>query len=161
MQNSKFCSKIPSLIPDICLKFIRRWAQISCDVWRPQIYYIRILLISIFRRVFTPQKMNFFIKDFFSKYEQICSFLRTCSHLLKKSLMENFLVQCLDPFRGLDPSQRMRDFCLLWDYLNFSTGIYFFESLTLGQFSPIYKTRCPDKLYINQHYVLNKVELLF
>ena len=35
--------------------------------------------------------MKFFIKDFFSKCDQICSFLRICSHLLKKSLIENFI----------------------------------------------------------------------
>ena len=29
--------------------------------------------------------------DFFSKYDQICRKLRICSHLLKKSLMENFI----------------------------------------------------------------------
>ena len=34
--------------------------------------------------------MKFFIKDFFSKCDQIRSFLRIWSHLLKKSLMENF-----------------------------------------------------------------------
>ena len=37
------------------------------------------------------QKMKFFIKDFFSKYDQIYSFLRIWSHLLKKFLMENFI----------------------------------------------------------------------
>ena len=35
--------------------------------------------------------MKFLIKDFFSKYDQIRSFLRIWSHLLKKSLMENFI----------------------------------------------------------------------
>ena len=35
--------------------------------------------------------MNFFIKDFFSKCDQIRSFLRIWSDLLKKSLMENFI----------------------------------------------------------------------
>ena len=40
---------------------------------------------------FTAQKMRFSIKDFFSKCDQICSFLRIWSHLLKKSLMENFI----------------------------------------------------------------------
>ena len=34
--------------------------------------------------------MKFSIKDFFSKCEQIRSLLRIWSHLLKKSLMENF-----------------------------------------------------------------------
>ena len=35
--------------------------------------------------------MKFSIKDFFSKCDQICSKLRIWSHLLKKSLMENFI----------------------------------------------------------------------
>ena len=39
----------------------------------------------------TAQKMKLSIKDFFSKCDQICSFLRIWSHLLKKSLMENFI----------------------------------------------------------------------
>ena len=34
--------------------------------------------------------MKFSIKDFFSKYDLIRSFLRIWSHLLKKFLMENF-----------------------------------------------------------------------
>ena len=37
------------------------------------------------------EKMKFSIKDFFSKYDQIRSFLRILSHLLKKSFMENFI----------------------------------------------------------------------
>ena len=35
--------------------------------------------------------MKFSIKDFFSKCDQIRSFLRICSHLLKESSMENFI----------------------------------------------------------------------
>ena len=35
-------------------------------------------------------KMKFSIKDFFSKCNQIRNFMRIWSHLLKKSLMENF-----------------------------------------------------------------------
>ena len=35
--------------------------------------------------------MQFSVKDFFSKCDQICSFLWIWSHLLKKSLMENFI----------------------------------------------------------------------
>ena len=45
----------------------------------------------MFDRVFTNQKMKFSIKDFFSKSDQIRIFLRIWSHLLNKSLMENFL----------------------------------------------------------------------
>ena len=40
--------------------------------------------------IYTTQKMKFFIKDFFSKYDQIRRKLQIWSHLLKKSLMENF-----------------------------------------------------------------------
>ena len=43
----------------------------------------------------TTQKMKFSIKDFFSKFDQILRKLRIWSHLLKKSLMENFnFLQC-------------------------------------------------------------------
>ena len=35
--------------------------------------------------------MKFSIKDLFSKYDQISSFLRIWSHLMKKYLMENFI----------------------------------------------------------------------
>ena len=39
----------------------------------------------------TAQKMKFSIKDFFSKCDLIHSFQQIWSHLLKKSLMENFI----------------------------------------------------------------------
>ena len=39
----------------------------------------------------TAQKMKFFIKDFLSKCDLIGRKLRIWSHLLKKSLMENFI----------------------------------------------------------------------
>ena len=39
----------------------------------------------------TAQKMKFYIKDFSSKCDQIRRKLRIWSHLLEKSLMENFI----------------------------------------------------------------------
>ena len=39
----------------------------------------------------TAQKIKFSIKDVFSKRDQISRELRIWSHLLKKSLMENFI----------------------------------------------------------------------
>ena len=45
----------------------------------------------------TAQKMKFSIKDFFSKCNQIRSFLRIWSHLLKKPLMENFIFCAMCP----------------------------------------------------------------
>ena len=50
-------------------------------------YYERI----IFETIVTAQKMKFFTMDFFSKYDLIHKKLRIWSHLLKKSLMENFI----------------------------------------------------------------------
>ena len=41
-------------------------------------------------RTFTTQKSKFFIKDFDSKCDQTRKNLRIWSHLLKKSLIENF-----------------------------------------------------------------------
>ena len=43
------------------------------------------------KRDYHCTKMKFFIKDFFSKCDQIQSFLWIRSHLLKKSLMKNFV----------------------------------------------------------------------
>ena len=39
----------------------------------------------------TPYKMKFYIKDFFSKCDQIRSILQIWSHLLKKSLIQNLI----------------------------------------------------------------------
>ena len=47
----------------------------------------------------TVQKMKFSIKDFFSKCDQIRRKLRIWSHLLKKSLMENFIFCAVSPIR--------------------------------------------------------------
>ena len=46
----------------------------------------------------TAQKMKFSIKNFFSECDQIRSFLRIWSHLLKKSLMENFIFCAVKKF---------------------------------------------------------------
>ena len=42
-------------------------------------------------RNFTAQKMKFSMKDFFSKCDQIRRTMRIWSHLLKKSLTDNFI----------------------------------------------------------------------
>ena len=48
------------------------------------------MLFTFFRTDNTAQNMKFSIKDFFSKYDQIHSFLRIWSYLLEKPFMENF-----------------------------------------------------------------------
>ena len=55
---------------------------------------------------YIPKKMKFSIKDFFSKCHQIHSFLRISSHLLKKSLMENFIFCAVLCTRYFDSLQR-------------------------------------------------------
>ena len=53
---------------------------------------------------FTAQEMKFSIRDFFSKHDQIHSFLWIWSHLLNKSLTENFSsVQCFEKYQSFQP----------------------------------------------------------
>ena len=62
-------------------------------------FYLTVLFSWISKNVFyleslwfsTTRKIKFSIKDFFSKCDQIRRKLRTWSHLLKKSSMENFI----------------------------------------------------------------------
>ena len=51
-------------------------------------YLVQLLVIKTHH---TAQKIKFFIKDLFSKCDQIRSFLWIRLHLLKKSLMENLI----------------------------------------------------------------------
>ena len=50
-------------------------------------------MINLTRGVYTAQKMKFFIKDFFSKIDQIRKKLQIWSYLVKKSITENFIFQ--------------------------------------------------------------------
>ena len=61
---------------------IRPLTQIIQDKWNG------VLLQG---KVHNTAPKTFSIKDFFSKCDQIGTFLRICSHLLKKSLMKNFI----------------------------------------------------------------------
>ena len=74
--------------------------QVSITNWGSS-----VLIQIVPKDVTTTQKMKFFIKDFFSTCDQICSFLLTWSHLLKKSLMESFIFLCnvqIDPAQSLE-----------------------------------------------------------
>ena len=53
-------------------------------------------MLSRIANLYTAQKMKFSIKYFFSKCDQVRSFQRIWSNLLKKSLMENFIFLCSD-----------------------------------------------------------------
>ena len=54
-------------------------------------FVVNIHSISGCKVYYIAQKMRFSIKDFFSKCDQVRSFLLIWPHLLKKSLMENFI----------------------------------------------------------------------
>ena len=71
-----------------CLQY-----SVVCTQKQEAIYYWKWLILKkLFLRFDTAQKMKFSIKNFFSKCGQIRSFFRIWSHLLKKSLIENFIL---------------------------------------------------------------------
>ena len=63
--------------------------KLCTDCWIMQ--DLLLCFLSIHCAKYTAHKMKFSIKDFFSKCNQIHSFLRIWSHLLKRSLIENFI----------------------------------------------------------------------
>ena len=75
--------------------------SITCRLWKAmyhQKYFMlqSVLTFDVFLDLINMMKcyctkMKFPVKDFFSKYDQIRSFLLIWPHLLKKSLMENFI----------------------------------------------------------------------
>ena len=82
--------------------------------WSNTISWVFHLITGIYRFPFSlHKKIKFSIKEFFSECDQICSFLRIWSHLLKKSLMENF-VFCVHCFlqRVVGKSDKLQMFPL-------------------------------------------------
>ena len=78
------------------------------------------VMMTLSRKVFwiiTRYKMKFFIKYFFSKLDQIRSFLRIWSHLPKKSLMGNFCAVNNE----IVSSNQERLLCILLFKLNFDS----------------------------------------
>ena len=59
--------------------------------WVKWIIIKNTIVLKVLVSRYTAQKMKFYIKDFFSKCDQIRRKLRIWSHLLKKSLMQNFI----------------------------------------------------------------------
>ena len=86
----------------------------------------------------TARKMKFSIKDFFSKCDQIHSFLRIWSHLLKRSLMENvifFIFFCLFYFYLLIYFLFMHLFIYLFIYLFISNNLQMGRPWVVHNFS--------------------------
>ena len=57
-------------------------------------FFIFLLFLVAIEFAINARKMKSSIKDFFSKCDQILRKLWIWSHLLKKSLMENFIFLC-------------------------------------------------------------------
>ena len=66
---------------------------ITCKTWSETLETVTKpnYIFKYYQFITTAQKVKFSIKDFFSTFDQIPSFLRICSNLLKKSLMKNFI----------------------------------------------------------------------
>ena len=67
------------------------WNQQTLILFYISILWIFIIIFKLFILFIPTQKMEFSIKDFFSKCGQIRRKLRIWSHLMMKSLMENFI----------------------------------------------------------------------
>ena len=71
-----------------CMLVMTGFYMITASVMKESRYYN---IITVFFCIRTTQNMKFSIKDFFSKCDQIRRKLPIWSHLLKKSLIENFI----------------------------------------------------------------------
>ena len=71
----------------------QKWFQICLTSWKNNKCHssIKFQWYEVIIDYLSTLKMKFSIKDFFSKCDQIRSFLRIWSHLLKKSVMESFI----------------------------------------------------------------------
>ena len=73
--------------------------------WDDLFYLLEIHQLLSYFPYYTAQKMKFSIKNFFSKWDQIRSFLQIWSHLLKTSLMENFIFCPVSVVKLVDSNQ--------------------------------------------------------
>ena len=110
-RASDYWRIVPAAVEESC----KRILKYKMDVWYNVIiaavldfqitYYMQHQFHIVFPSILTKagrggsrdttaQKMKFPIKDFFSKFDQIRRKLQIWSHLLKKSLMENFIFLC-------------------------------------------------------------------
>ena len=71
----------------------RRWPYVifTKSFWNAYSFEHHECILLNSGLLITAQKMKFSITDILSKRDQIRKELRICSHVLKKSLMENFI----------------------------------------------------------------------
>ena len=72
--------------------------------------------------IFTTQKMRFSFKDLFNRCEQIRSFVRICSHLLRNFLTEKFIFCAL-----ICASRQTKNYCEEENNLFVASLFTFFE----------------------------------
>ena len=78
----------------------------------------------------TLQKMKFSIKDFFSKCDQIQRKLRIWSHLLKKSVIENFIFMKTNCSNHLKKNS-MYIYCIIISFLGVQASLQLFSTSTV------------------------------
>ena len=102
---------------------------------------------------YTAQKLRFYIKDFFSKCDQIRSFRRIWSYLLKRSLMKNLIFCVVLPMKILTLQDIIKFIILklIHFYYNNDQSLKLVESVfTNNESVNRYKTRC-GKLFFITH----------
>ena len=83
LQSKKILDSYYQWLQDLLFSIEHIWINIVWSVY-----------LALLQKNIIAQKMKFSIKDFFSKCYQIRNKQRIWSHLLKKSLMENFIFPC-------------------------------------------------------------------
>ena len=78
-----------------CISFkVRNYCKKCCQFYSSRCFFLCFLSSSVHSKtIFAAQKMKLSIHDFSSKWDQIR--LRIWSHLLKKSLMEDFIFRAV------------------------------------------------------------------
>ena len=99
-------------------------------------------LTQLEQKTITAQKKKFSIKKFFCKCDQVRRKLRIWSHLLKKSLMENFIFCAVylhsnNNLKTIQQQQfHFRIYCFYYYYQNITSILYIFFLLRLPCYSP-------------------------
>ena len=130
--------------------YLGKWIVLYREV---SYMHLKMLEVSWLKVILTAQKLTFFIKSFFSKFDQIRSFLWIWSHLLKKSLMENFIF-CAVPLFMLSGMGCIRTLSNIADEAfgeNFrclKTGYYFRKTLQLRYLTGFWMRLCFDPVML-------------
>ena len=127
LLNSKFKSWYDILIYILWLiKEYRKKGNVDVSIKKiSRKGFVPMSFLSRFQGMilFTAQKMKFSIRGIFSKCDQIRWKLRIWSHLLKKSLMENFIF-CAVFIVGCSTYGTGKGYWYaIWNWFNFFDGI--------------------------------------